>query len=205
MYNYNRRGRGDSGDTKPYALAREIEDIEALIAEAGGSAHLRQLRSALAEDRRGDALRLFMRLAGSSDEDIAGARNTPMWPGLEALAYQLAYDAACLGDGRPPVDRLRTIGQPTLVVTGGGDAFYEQAADAIAASVPGARRRTAWGRATWSMPRRSPRYWSSSSPLRRSCAAAAARRRRAARASGGWTARVPAAWRRPGRTPRPDR
>lgn len=40
VYNYDRRGRGDSGDTKPYAVAREIEDIEALIAEAGGSAYL---------------------------------------------------------------------------------------------------------------------------------------------------------------------
>jgi pimeloyl-ACP methyl ester carboxylesterase len=39
-YNYDRRGRGDSGDTKPYAVAREVEDIEALIDEAGGSAYL---------------------------------------------------------------------------------------------------------------------------------------------------------------------
>jgi len=38
--NYDRRGRGDSGDTLPYAIDREIEDIAALIAEAGGSAHL---------------------------------------------------------------------------------------------------------------------------------------------------------------------
>ena len=40
VYNYDRRGRGDSGDTLPYAVAREIEDIEAVIALAGGSAHL---------------------------------------------------------------------------------------------------------------------------------------------------------------------
>ena len=38
VYNYDRRGRGDSGDTQPYALQREVEDIEALIQEAGGSA-----------------------------------------------------------------------------------------------------------------------------------------------------------------------
>lgn len=38
VYNYDRRGRGDSGDTQPYSLAREIEDLEALINEAGGSA-----------------------------------------------------------------------------------------------------------------------------------------------------------------------
>jgi pimeloyl-ACP methyl ester carboxylesterase len=40
VYNYDRRGRGDSGDTRPYAVTREVEDIEVLIDEAGGSAYL---------------------------------------------------------------------------------------------------------------------------------------------------------------------
>ena len=35
---YDRRGRGDSGDTPPYAVEREIEDLEAVIGEAGGLA-----------------------------------------------------------------------------------------------------------------------------------------------------------------------
>ena len=35
---YDRRGRGDSGDTAPYAVEREVEDLQALIEEAGGSA-----------------------------------------------------------------------------------------------------------------------------------------------------------------------
>ena len=38
VYTYDRRGRGDSGNTLPYALEREIEDIAALIQDAGGSA-----------------------------------------------------------------------------------------------------------------------------------------------------------------------
>ena len=37
-YVYDRRGRGESGDSPDYAVQREIEDIEALIAEAGGQA-----------------------------------------------------------------------------------------------------------------------------------------------------------------------
>ena len=37
---YDRRGRGDSGDTQPYVVQREIEDIEALIDGSGGSAFL---------------------------------------------------------------------------------------------------------------------------------------------------------------------
>src|SRR5215208_156302 len=32
VFNYDRRGRGDSGDTAPYAVEREIEDIDAVIA-----------------------------------------------------------------------------------------------------------------------------------------------------------------------------
>jgi pimeloyl-ACP methyl ester carboxylesterase len=38
VFHYDRRGRGESTDTQPYAVEREIEDIEALINEAGGSA-----------------------------------------------------------------------------------------------------------------------------------------------------------------------
>ncbi len=134
VYNYARRGRGGSGDTLPYAVEREIEDIEALLAEASGWAHLvgvstggalaleaaaagiasdklavydvpynmaddwpqrwreytEELGQVLAEGRRGDALALFMRLAGSSDEDIAGVRNSPFWPDLEDIAHTLA-------------------------------------------------------------------------------------------------------------------
>jgi pimeloyl-ACP methyl ester carboxylesterase len=38
VFNYDRRGRGESGDTAPYSIEREIEDLDALIAQAGGSA-----------------------------------------------------------------------------------------------------------------------------------------------------------------------
>lgn len=40
VYTYDRRGRGESGDTQPYAVAREIEDLAALIEEIGGSAYV---------------------------------------------------------------------------------------------------------------------------------------------------------------------
>jgi pimeloyl-ACP methyl ester carboxylesterase len=38
VFNIDRRGRGDSGDTPPYAVERELEDIGAVLEEAGGSA-----------------------------------------------------------------------------------------------------------------------------------------------------------------------
>src|SRR5713226_2219543 len=36
VLNYDRRGRGASGDTQPYAVEREVEDLDALIREVGG-------------------------------------------------------------------------------------------------------------------------------------------------------------------------
>jgi pimeloyl-ACP methyl ester carboxylesterase len=57
VYVYDRRGRNESGDTAPYAVEREVEDIEALIAEAGGEAHVYGISSgaalALEAARRG--------------------------------------------------------------------------------------------------------------------------------------------------------
>jgi pimeloyl-ACP methyl ester carboxylesterase len=38
VYAYDRRGRGDSGDRAPYAVEREIEDLAAVVAEAGTAA-----------------------------------------------------------------------------------------------------------------------------------------------------------------------
>jgi pimeloyl-ACP methyl ester carboxylesterase len=38
VFNYDRRAHGESGDTPPYAIERESEDLEAVIQEAGGSA-----------------------------------------------------------------------------------------------------------------------------------------------------------------------
>src|SRR5918992_320082 len=40
VINYDRRGRGESGDTQPYSVEREVEDIAALIEAAGGTASL---------------------------------------------------------------------------------------------------------------------------------------------------------------------
>jgi pimeloyl-ACP methyl ester carboxylesterase len=195
VYNHGRRGRGESRDTPPYALDREIEDLDALIAEAGGSAHLfgvssggalaleaaagglaidriavyevpysvaddaverwraysPKLAATLAGGLRGEALELFMQLAGASDQDIASARSSSMWSDLESIADTLAYDAACLGDGLPPTARLARVTQPTLVATGASldphsrglaADFYQLAADAIASSLPHAVRQT---------------------------------------------------------------
>ena len=45
VFHYDRRGRGGSADTQPYAVEREVEDIEALISEAGGEAFVSGISS----------------------------------------------------------------------------------------------------------------------------------------------------------------
>jgi transposase len=184
VYNYARRGRGQSGDAPAYAVAREIEDLAALIAEAGGSARVHavssgsalaleaaaaglpidrlsvyevpyftddqilarwraytlELNSALAQGEAGEALEMFHRVAVFSEDETAAARESPLWTAAVALEHTLAYDAAILGDGSVPTDRLARVRQPTLVLTGGGGLF-EPAADAIAAALPNSDRR----------------------------------------------------------------
>jgi pimeloyl-ACP methyl ester carboxylesterase len=59
VFTYDRRGRGESGDTAPYAVEREVEDIAALLGEAGGSAFVWGISSGAAL-----ALEAANRLAG---------------------------------------------------------------------------------------------------------------------------------------------
>jgi pimeloyl-ACP methyl ester carboxylesterase len=167
VFNYDRRGRGDSGDTAPYAVEREIEDLGALIAEAGGRASVyghssgavlalraaaglpiarlvvheppfspdeeewrrrsreysENLRTILAEDRRGDAVELFMRRVGTPQEMVDQMRKESWWMGIEALAPTLAYDSEVMGDssrgGTIPADMAGAATIPTLVLSGG--------------------------------------------------------------------------------------
>lgn len=48
VFTYDRRGRGESTNVQPYSVAREVEDLQALIAEAGGSAYVCGLSSGAA-------------------------------------------------------------------------------------------------------------------------------------------------------------
>ncbi|MEV6836504.1 alpha/beta hydrolase [Streptomyces sp. NPDC051133] len=188
---YDRRGRGESGDTKPYAVEREVEDLAALIDAVGGDAALfgvssggalvleavasgvsagrasvyevpyadflrggaereatykEQLNKALSEGRRGDAVELFLRLTGLGEEVIRGARQSPMWAGMEAVAPSLAYDDAVMGDGLLPRDRLAGISVPVLVVAGGASPDWMREANReISRAVPEAAYRVLEG------------------------------------------------------------
>jgi pimeloyl-ACP methyl ester carboxylesterase len=187
VYTYDRRGRGDSGDNLPYAVDREIDDLEALIVEAGGAAGVHGLSSGgvlalaarvrgaaitklvlfepplpvgeadpdsaaernelIAAGRRGDVVERFVRdSVGLSPEAIAGLRQSPEWPRLEAVAHTLAYDEAITEDRALWTERARSVRVPTLVLD--SDASPEHlraAARAAAEALPTARQRTIAG------------------------------------------------------------
>lgn len=131
-----------------------VHEVPYLISDdlvAAWRAYTVELDAALDSGDHDRALRLFMRLAGSSDDDIAAAEAAPVWPALVTLAPTLRYDAACLGDGRPPAHRLGTITQPVLLTTGATTDphsaglpidFFGAAADAAAAHLPDGQRVT---------------------------------------------------------------
>ena len=91
VYTYDRRGRGASGDTKPYTPDREVEDIEALVALAGESVYLHGTSSgaALALEAA-KHIRSIAKLAVYEPPFIVDDTRTPMpddWlPRLENLA-----------------------------------------------------------------------------------------------------------------------
>jgi hypothetical protein len=89
---YDRRGRGDSGDTTPYAVEREIEDLAALIAATGGTAGLHGQSSGGALADRAAAAGLPV-TSVSAFETPYRVGNVPMPPADYVEHLQALYDA----------------------------------------------------------------------------------------------------------------
>jgi len=191
---YDRRGRGDSGNTLPYAVEREIEDLDALIQAAGGSAFvvgissgaalaleaanrglaitklalyeapfivdqtrtpigpdfLPQLEQLIAEDRRADAVKQFMKLVQVPAIGIFIMQLMPAWRKLKTVAPTLVHDITIVERyqrGEPlPANQWTAVTQPTLVIDGGkSPEWMRNAQRAIARSVRGATTRTLAG------------------------------------------------------------
>lgn len=186
VVSYDRRGRGDSGDTSPYSVAREVEDLGALITALGGIAAVyghssgaalvveaaasglpitkvvlheppygaddaesqRQSNEAgagvlalLAENRRVDAVELFLTMAGMPED---AATELAREPGMAEVAPTLAYDFAVVGNaergGTVPFDLIGNVSQPALAVCGSASpAFMIDAARRVSKALPGGR------------------------------------------------------------------
>ncbi len=191
VYTYDRRGRGASGDTPPCTPDREVDDIEALAATAGGTVfvhgtssgaalaleaakripaitklavyeppfivdgtrspmpdgYLAELTRLIADGRRGDAVKMFMRFVGTPAIVTAVMPFTPVWPKLKAVAPTLPYDIAVMQDhqrGTPfTAEGWAAVKIPALVAVGGkSPAWMTNAARALAGALPDARHQT---------------------------------------------------------------
>jgi pimeloyl-ACP methyl ester carboxylesterase len=194
VFRYDRRGRGDSGDTLPYAPKREVEDLAAVVAVAGGSAflyghssgcalvidaaialgpaavpkialyeapydddpasqprwdrYLDDLAATLAQDRRDDALALFMTYVGTPAGQVEAAREALWFKDLAAIAPTLAYDHAGLLGPRiaVPVAKGARVSVPALVMYGEtGAPFMRATARTLSQLMPRAELREASG------------------------------------------------------------
>jgi pimeloyl-ACP methyl ester carboxylesterase len=88
VLNYDRRGRGASGDTQPYAVEREVEDLDALIREAGGAARVFGYSSGAILALEGAARGLNITKLALYDAPFAVGDDIPRPP--KELAGQLA-------------------------------------------------------------------------------------------------------------------
>jgi pimeloyl-ACP methyl ester carboxylesterase len=187
VFTYDRRGRGGSVEKAPYDVEREVEDLAALIAEAGGpvclfghsSGAVLALNAAargllikklalyeaplivdrgqpskegdwtridrfVAEGRRGDALKVFLKMVGMPAFAIALMRWLPVWEKVSAVAHTLAYDGALVRAfqrGEPlPVGAWANVTVPTLAMSGGkSPAWMHNGARALVTALPHAQ------------------------------------------------------------------
>ena len=191
VFTYDRRGRGASGDTSPYAPDREVEDLQALAALAGdkvlvhgtssGSAlalkaarrtpaivklavyeppfivddtrspipdgYLNELNRLVADDRRGDAVKMFMRFVGTPTFVTTVMPFTPVWSKLKAVAPTLPYDIAIVQEHQRGIPftsaQWADVKTPTLVAAGGkSPAWMTNANRALADALPDATYQT---------------------------------------------------------------
>jgi pimeloyl-ACP methyl ester carboxylesterase len=193
VFTYDRRGRGESGDTSPYAVEREVEDLRALIELAGGSACVfghssgailalnaaehglsiaklalyeaplivdRSRPSAerdwvridafVAEGRRADALKAFLKTVGVPGFAVALMRWLPVWAKITAVAHTLPYDGALAREfqrAEPlPEAVWSKVIVPALAIAGGkSPAWMQNGTRALAAVLSHAAHRTLEG------------------------------------------------------------
>jgi pimeloyl-ACP methyl ester carboxylesterase len=187
---YDRRGRGESRDTKPYSVEREIEDIEALLREVGGKAFLfgsssgaalallaaeklgpqsiiklalyeppygsdttkdkqeyaeekKKINELVAAEKPGEAVAVFIQSLGTPSEAIRDMKRSPEWKEMERVGHTLVYDFEVLRDGLVPVDVVKNIAMPTLVMDGEKSFdFMHATADKLEKVIPNSVRKT---------------------------------------------------------------
>jgi pimeloyl-ACP methyl ester carboxylesterase len=117
----------------PYAVTAEREQQS--------RDYFSELSRTLAENRRGDAARLFMRTAGVPEDMIAGMEHSPYWSGMQAIAPTLVHDALAMHfstGGRIPEALARLSNKALVAVGSGSPPMLTEPGRALAALLPNA-------------------------------------------------------------------
>jgi pimeloyl-ACP methyl ester carboxylesterase len=109
-----------------------------------------QLNKLVEENRRGDAVKHFMKVVGVPSLLIGLMRLMPVWSKLTAIAHTLPYDISIVNDNqkgkRLTSDRWASAVMPTLVMEGGkSPAWMRKAMKELSGALPNARHRTLEG------------------------------------------------------------
>lgn len=117
-----------------YELPYNAEDS----ARKESEEYRKQLADFLKQDKKGEAVALFVRSVGVTDKQIAAMERLPMWKGLTSMAHTLAYDTIELMEQYPRLD-LKKIPTQTLVMYGGASpSFMSETARALSKTLPNA-------------------------------------------------------------------
>jgi pimeloyl-ACP methyl ester carboxylesterase len=121
-------GISSGGALALHAAARLGDRIRAVVVyeppympeplAAGAHEYTDALGRALASGNSDEAVALFLGRVGIPAEAIAGARQSPAWPAMTAIAPTLAYDDAAMGDSRVPAAVVAAIPAPVLALAG---------------------------------------------------------------------------------------
>ena len=183
-YTYDRRARGDSTNVRPYDVDREVEDLQAILEVAGGSASVfgfssgavlalyaaaaglpierlflyeapfrfdgeqplpaelpEQLQQMVDAGRTADVVSTFqLQGIGLPADVVAGIRQAPFFPALEAMAQSVVHDAVLTSSMPVPTAEMAVVTVPTTVLRGERTwPLLATAADRLAALLPNAR------------------------------------------------------------------
>ena len=171
VYEYDRRGRGDSDNGLPFSVEAEVADLAAVLAATGRPAFVyghssggalaleaaargvemrrlavyeppytgdyhpgpefgERLDELVAAGRREEAAELWLAMTGTPAPIIESIRRSPGWEHRQALAHTLSQDLRLANGGRVPIERLKRIDVPVLVLAGAASASWAAATTA---------------------------------------------------------------------------
>ena len=102
------------------------------MAQKTSQAYRVALAELLEEDKRGEAVALFVKSVGVTDKQVAAMERLPMWKGLTAMAHTLAYDTIELMEQYPKLDTENIYTKALIMYGSASPSFMGETAKKLA-------------------------------------------------------------------------